>query len=107
MLRLGFSHFHLVMDNRAICHILLSLRPQALHPVFPKVVRHIFNLLWETRATLFVPGGPSALQPGDYPSRVNLNLTGEADLALARACAAWDFLTSNLSRLHHMGSVCL
>ena len=107
MLQLGFSHFHLLMDNEAICRILLSLQPQALHPVFPKVVRHIFNLLWETRATVFISWVPSALQLGDYPSRVDLRLLGEADLALARASAAWDVLTSHLSLLHHMGSVCL
>ena len=107
MLRLGFSHFHLIMDNRAICHILLSLRTRALHPVFPKVVRHIFNLLGETTATIFVSWVPSALQPGDYPSRVDLRLPGEADLALARATAAWDVLTSHLSLLRHMRSVCL
>ena len=107
MLRLGCPHFHLLLDNRAICHIILSLRPRALHPVFPKVVRHVFNLLWETRATVFVSWVPSALQPGDYPSRVDLRLEGAAELALARASSSWNFLTSHLGHLRYMGAVSL
>jgi hypothetical protein len=107
-LHVGFHSVDLVGDNKASLSALLSLKPyRGFHPHLSKLLRGLYNHMWDKHLHVRLWWAPSALLPADPMSRVSLSSQDSIDLAIRDTQRKTKHLLANLSCLKLVGCVSL
>ena len=100
--RLGLQRLTLVGDNRAMLHLVGTMRPALRNQTLVRTVRRIRNRLLWSGLLLHLMWCPSALQPADPLSRCDISVPAATWRAATEASRRWDTMCDLWHGVEHV-----